>query len=203
MNDLRLFRKPKKAQNPNLYDINSKNKEQQIFLTKTKKNRYTFRHPSIIKNSFKEKFINLLMIDGKKGKAETLFYDTLILLREKSQTLKVHDKQSKKTKKSTLNVLLQAIENVKPSVEVRNVRVGRRTYQVPVVIKKKRQESLAIRWLLASAEKRKKKSKLTFSQSLSFEILDAYNKSGEARQKRDQIHKLAEANRAFIRYRWW
>lgn len=101
------------------------------------------------------------------------------------------------------NTLYQAVENVKPTLELRRVRKGGTTYQVPAIVSKARQERLAIKWIIESAEKRKKKNKNSFSNCLVSEILDAFNKIGQPRQKRDEQLKVAEFNRAYTRYRWW
>ena len=112
-------------------------------------------------------------------------------------------KQSPFFGEETLELLLEAINNVKPSLEVRRVRIAATTYTVPAVIQKGRQDTLAIRWLLEGAKRRRKRGGLSFSQSLTQELVDAYNKQGHALQKRDQLHALAESNRAYVRYRWW
>ena len=101
------------------------------------------------------------------------------------------------------NILYQAIENVKPPLELRRVRKGGTTYQVPAIVSQKRQERLAIKWIIESAYKRKNKKGNSFSESLVTEILEAFNKTGQVRQKRDEILKIAEYNRAYTRYRWW
>ena len=101
------------------------------------------------------------------------------------------------------NTLYQAVENVKPPLELRRVRKGGTTYQVPAIVSQKRQERLAIKWIIESAEKRKKKSNSTFCNCLVSEILDAFNKTGQPRQRRDEQLKVAEFNRAYTRYRWW
>ena len=144
---------------------------------------------------FSEKFINFLIIDGKKVKAYKLFSLTLEYLQQK-------------TRKHTQNVTApeiidQAIRNCMPSLEVRKVRVAGTTYLVPAMIPKKKQETLAIRWIIEAAKKKKKTSKLSFAQCLAEEIYDAFLKQGYARTKRNELHRLAEANRAYIRYRWW
>lgn len=144
---------------------------------------------------FSEKFINFLIIDGKKVKAYKLFSLTLEYLQQK-------------TRKHTQNVTApeiidQAIRNCMPSLEVRKVRVAGTTYLVPAMIPKKKQETLAIRWIIEAAKKKKKTSKLGFAQCLAEEIYDAFSKQGFARTKRNELHRLAEANRAYIRYRWW
>ena len=150
-----------------------------------------------------EKFVNLVMNNGKKSKAYQILYKTMFLLENK--VLSWQKKQNKQTSKNLLarNAFFQAIENVKPSLEVRKVRIARTVYQVPAIVSKKRQVSLAIRWILSSAKKRKKLSNSNFSECLTLELFDAFKKQGTARQKRDESHKLAEINRAYIRYRWW
>ena len=169
--------------------------------------------PILIKKSnlnfslFSEKFINLLMIDGKKLKASKLFFDMLLLIKKRieknSEKKSTHLIQKAPFNISVLHVLAQAVENVTPSLEVRKVRVAGTTYLVPAILSKKRQETLAIRWIIESAKKRKKNLKFNFSECLADEIYEASKKQGNARQKRDELHRLAEANRAYIRYRWW
>lgn len=157
-----------------------------------------------------DKFMNLLMIDGKKVKAYNIFYESLRFLEFKSFL------NSPKCSKQSLqltsqvdgavfarNLLFEAIENVKPSVEVRKVRKGGITYQVPAILSKKRQETLAIRWIIDAAKNRKKNSKASFAECLALELTEASKKLGKPRQKRDELHKLAESNRAYIRFRWW
>ena len=101
------------------------------------------------------------------------------------------------------NILYQAVENIKPYLELRRVRKGGTTYQVPAIVSQKRQERLAIKWIIESAEKKKKKNNNSFSNCLVSEILDAFNKIGQPRQRRDEQLKVAEFNRAYTRYRWW
>lgn len=101
------------------------------------------------------------------------------------------------------NILYQAVENVKPTLELRRVRKGGTTYQVPAIVSQKRQERLAIKWIIESAEKKKKKNNNSFSNCLLSEIIDAFNKIGQPRQRRDEQLKVAEFNRAYTRYRWW
>ncbi len=155
---------------------------------------------------FTDKFINLLMRDGKKIKAAKLFFDMLLFLKKRLE--KDTDKKSYGVKHlmhdfSVLHFLSKAVENVTPSLEVRKVRVSGTTYLVPAILSKKRQETTAVRWIIESARKKKDKSKGDFSECLADEIFDAYKKQGQAHQKRDELHRLAEANRAYIRYRWW
>ena len=146
---------------------------------------------------FSNKLINLLMLDGKKLKASTIFFEMLSHLKREIEGKK------EKSDISILQLVFQALENVKPSLEVRKVRVAGSTYLVPCVLSKKRQETLALRWIIESARKKKKNSKYSLSECLADELLNASKKQGQARQKRDELHRLAEANRAYIRYRWW
>lgn len=133
------------------------------------------------------KFINSLMLDGKKSKAEKAFYDALDMISEKTGN------------KEPVKVFLEAMENVKPAVEVRSRRVGGATYQVPNEVKPVRKNYLAIRWLLDAARKRPEHG---VSGKLAAEILDASQNRGTAIKKREDTHKMAEANRAFAHYRW-
>lgn len=149
-------------------------------------------NPSFI---FSEKFINFLIIDGKKVKAYKLFFLMLEFLQQKTR------KQDQALAAS--EIMEQAIRNCMPSLEVRKVRVAGTTYLVPAMIPKKKQETLAIRWIIEAAKKKKKTSKFSFAQCLAEEIHDAFLKQGYARTKRNELHRLAEANRAYIRYRWW
>jgi len=132
------------------------------------------------------KFINSLMQDGKKSKAEMIFYGSLKLIGEK-------------TGKDPIEVFNAAMDNVKPGIEVRPRRVGGATYQVPMEVSSFRKQSLAIRWILASARKRDGKSMI---DKLTGELLDASEGRGGAIKKREDTHKMADANRAFAHYRW-
>ena len=149
---------------------------------------------------FSEKFINLLMIDGKKIKAYNLFFKMLEILKEKTGKQKKNELSSSS---SPPIIVEHAILNCMPSLEVRKVRIAGTTYLVPAMIPKKKQEALAMRWIIEAAKKKKKTSKLNFAQCLAEEIIDAFLKQGYARTKRNEFHRLAEANRAYIRYRWW
>lgn len=144
---------------------------------------------------FSEKFINFLILDGKKIKASKIFFFMLESLQQKTRT------QAETL--SAPEILEQAIQNCMPSLEVRKVRVAGTTYLVPAMIPKKKQEAVAIRWLVEAAKKKKKTSTLSFARCLAEEIYDAFSKQGYARTKRNELHRLAEANRAYIRYRWW
>ena len=132
------------------------------------------------------KLINYIMYDGKKTVAEKIVYDAI-------------DKIKSKSKDEPLNIFNEAINNIKPTVEVRSRRVGGATYQVPVEVKTKRSQTLALRWLLDATRKRKNK---TMSEKLSNELIDASQKKGLAIKKREDTHKMAESNKAFAHYRW-
>ena len=133
------------------------------------------------------KFTNGLMLDGKKSLARRLFYDAMGVI------------ESKGTEEEPLTVFETAMENVRPRVEVKSRRVGGATYQVPVEVRPERRNALAIRWIIAFAKSR---SGQTMSDKLAAEILDAFNNRGAAVKKRDDTHKMAEANKAFAHYRW-
>ena len=132
------------------------------------------------------KLINSLMFDGKKTTAEKIVYDAL-------------DKIKSKSKDEPINIFNEAINNIKPTVEVRSRRVGGATYQVPVEVKSKRAQALAIRWLVESERKRKDKH---MSDKIFNELFDAYEKKGAAVKKREDVHKMAESNKAFAHFRW-
>ena len=132
------------------------------------------------------KFMNNLMIDGKKSVAEKIVYNAL-------------DRVENKVKRAPVEVFHEALDNVKPSVEVRSRRVGGATYQVPVEVRADRAQALAIRWLIDSSRKR---GETTMVARLSGELMDAANNRGNAVKKREDTHKMAEANRAFSHYRW-
>lgn len=154
---------------------------------------------------FFKKFTNLIMIDGKKNKASKIIFTMLLILKKRIKK----DLEKKTIQKefslnfTLLSVISQALENITPNLEVRKVRVAGSTYIVPAAISKKKQETLALKWLIESAKKRQKNTKLDFSSCLADEILDASKKIGQSRQKRDELHRLAQMNRAYIRYRWW
>jgi ribosomal protein S7 len=128
-------------------------------------------------------------------------------IREASPSLDSLFKSSFGTDKKKIlsfnQLVVQAIDNVKPNLEVRKVRIAGTTYLVPAIIPKKRQQTLAIKWLVESARSRKRGTNGSFAESLANELIDAFMKQGQARQKRDDLHKLAEVNRAYTRYRWW
>ncbi len=132
------------------------------------------------------KFINCLMLAGKKSTAERIIYGAL-------------DTIEKKTGQTPLKFFHDAIGNIKPSVEVKSRRVGGATYQVPIEIRNDRRQALAIRWLVDLARRR---SENTMTERLSGEIMDAANNRGAAVKKREDTHRMAEANKAFSHYRW-
>ncbi len=137
-------------------------------------------------NIILSRFMNSVMRDGKKSVAEGIVYGAL-------------DVVEAKAKNNPLELFVQALENVAPAVEVRSRRVGGATYQVPVEVRVERRQTLAIRWLIASARARNEK---TMVERLSAELLDAANNRGNAVKKREDTHRMAEANRAFSHYRW-
>ena len=132
------------------------------------------------------KLINSIMYDGKKVVAEKIVYEAI-------------EKIKSKTKDEPINVFNEAINNIKPTVEVRSRRVGGATYQVPVEVKTKRAQALAIRWLVEASRKRKDKH---MSDKIFNELYDAYEKKGSAVKKREDVHKMAESNKAFAHFRW-
>ena len=132
------------------------------------------------------KFMNNLMVEGKKSIAERIVYSAM----ERVET---------RLKRSPIDAFREALDNVKPSVEVRSRRVGGATYQVPVEVRPERREALAIRWLIIAARKRNEN---TMEERLAGELLDAVNSRGTAVKKREDTHKMADANKAFSHYRW-
>jgi small subunit ribosomal protein S7 len=132
------------------------------------------------------KFMNTIMIQGKKSVAEAIVYGALEAIEGK-------------TKSDPIKVFEQALDNVMPSIEVRSRRVGGATYQVPVEVRSIRRQALGIRWIIIAARERSEK---TMTDRLSAELLDASNNRGNAVKKREDTHRMAEANRAFSHYRW-
>ena len=138
------------------------------------------------KSSIIPKLINSIMYDGKKTIAEKIVYDAI-------------EKIGKKSKDEPISVFNDAINNIRPTVEVRSRRVGGATYQVPVEVKSKRSQALALRWLIEASRKRKDKK---MSDKIFNEIYDAYQNKGSAIKKKEDTHKMAESNKAFAHYRW-
>ena len=132
------------------------------------------------------KFMNSIMYDGKKSAAESIVYGAFDLIESK-------------TKQAPLTVFEQALDNVMPTIEVRSRRVGGATYQVPVEVRPERRQALAIRWIIQAARDR---SGHSMQEKLSAELLDAFNRRGNAVKKREDTHKMADANKAFAHYRW-
>jgi small subunit ribosomal protein S7 len=132
------------------------------------------------------KFISTLMRDGKKSTAEGVFYEAMDIMKEKSSD-------------SPINTLKQAVDNVKPLLEVKSRRVGGATYQVPIDVRPERRLSLALRWIVLYASERPEKG---MGKKLASELLDASRNQGGAVKKREDTHKMAEANKAFVHYRW-
>ncbi len=133
------------------------------------------------------KFINCLMLDGKKSVAQRVFYDAMGIISKKKKDVE------------PLELFEEAINNIKPQIEVRSKRVGGASYQVPMQVNFKRQQSLAFRWILQSARGKKGKP---ICQRLAAELLDAYEQKGAAMTIRENIHKMAEANKAFAHFAW-
>ena len=132
------------------------------------------------------KLINSIMYDGKKTIAEKIVYDAI-------------DKIKSKSKEEPIKIFNTAISNIKPTIEVRSRRVGGATYQVPVEVKQKRSQALAIRWLVEASKKRKDK---IMSDKICFELYDAFQGKGAAIKKKEDTHKMAESNKAFAHFRW-
>ena len=132
------------------------------------------------------RFINSMMFSGKKSVAETILYGALDVI-------------AKKTGQDSLKIFHGALDNVRPALEVRSRRVGGATYQVPVEVRHDRRQALGIRWIIIAARERNEK---TMTERLSAELLDASNNRGNAVKKREDTHRMAEANRAFAHYRW-
>ena len=138
------------------------------------------------KDKILSKFMNRVMLDGKKSVSENIVYSALNIV-------------SEKTNKKPIEYFHIALENVKPSLEVRSRRVGGATYQVPVEVRPVRSQALAMKWIVESARKRRDK---TMKERIANELMDAFNKKGNAVKKREDAHKMAEANRAFSHFRW-
>ena len=138
------------------------------------------------KDKILTKFMNRIMLNGKKSVSENIVYSAFNII-------------SEKTNKKPIEYFHIALENVKPSLEVRSRRVGGATYQVPVEVRPVRSQALAMKWIVESARKRRDK---TMKERLANELMDAFNKKGNAIKKREDNHKMAEANRAFSHFRW-
>jgi small subunit ribosomal protein S7 len=153
---------------------------------KNKAPRKIFLVDSKYKSTIIPKLINSIMNDGKKTIAEKIIYDAI-------------DKIKSKSKEEPINIFNEAINNLRPTVEVKSRRVGGATYQVPVEVKSKRSQALALRWLVEASRKRKDKQ---MSDKIFNEIYDAYQNKGSAIKKKEDTHKMAESNKAFAHFRW-
>jgi len=140
----------------------------------------------IFQSQMVTKFVNNVMREGKKSTAEQIFYNAMEVIRERTQ-------------EDPMKVFKKAVENVKPGVEVKSRRVGGSTYQVPVEVRPSRKLALSMRWLIGSAQSRGEK---TMKLRLANELLDAANSRGAAVKKKEDTHRMAEANKAFAHYRW-
>lgn len=138
-------------------------------------------------NKLVSKFINCLMYDGKKSVATRIFYDAMDIIEKKVKDA------------APLEVFEQGLQNVKPNIEVRSKRVGGSNYQVPIQVNRRRQQSLAIRWILEAARSRKGQST---SASVAQEFIDAFHRQGAAMTTRENVHKMADANKAFSHFAW-
>jgi len=144
---------------------------------------------AIYNDSVVTKTINRLMVDGKKTVAEKQFYQCMATIKEK-------------TEKDPLEVFLAAMENIRPQMEVKARRIGGAAYQVPTAVRAERRDSLAIRWLIIAARARANSEYHSFGAKLAAEVIDAYNNTGGAIKKKLDIHRMAEANKAFAHFRW-
>lgn len=151
------------------------------------KKRQTAEDP-VFKSQMVTKLVNKLMRNGKKSVSQTLVYDAFEILKEK--------------KVNPLEVFEQALRNISPRMEVKPRRVGGASYQVPIEVRPERKETLALKWLIEAAKKRSNKEYHRFSQKLAAELFDASQNQGEAIKKRDMMHRMAEANKAFAHFRW-
>lgn len=138
-------------------------------------------------NKLVTKFLNQIMYDGKKGVAQGIVYGAFDII-------------SQKTGLNAIDVFTTAIENVKPVLETKGRRVGGATYQVPMEIRPERRQTLSIRWIIAAA--RKRNGERTMEEKVAGELLDAYNNTGSSIKRRDEMHRMAEANKAFAHYKW-
>jgi small subunit ribosomal protein S7 len=142
---------------------------------------------ALYKSKVVTKLINQIMLDGKKGTAQRIVYDAFDMIKEK-------------TGEDAMVVFTQAIENIKPVLETKARRVGGATYQVPMEIRPDRRQTLAIRWLVTFA--RKRGGEKDMNKKLAAELLDAYNNAGGAVKRKEEMHRMAEANKAFAHYKW-
>ncbi|MFO0901409.1 MAG: 30S ribosomal protein S7 [Pirellulales bacterium] len=147
----------------------------------------TLKPDPVYKSLLASKFVNCLMYDGKKAVAQRLFYDALDIIKNKLPD------------RDPIEVFTQAVENVKPYIEVRSRRVGGAAYQVPMQVNRNRQQSLAIRWLLLACREKKGRP---MALKLAEELMAAYNREGAAVTRRENVHRMADANKAFAHFAW-
>jgi len=152
---------------------------------------------AMFKSQLVTKFINKLMYDGKKSLAAGMFYEAIEAIAPKKEG--AEGEAATVDRQEGFKMFEQAIENVKPSIEVKSRRIGGANYQVPVEVRSSRRLALAIRWLILHARERREK---TFAQKLAGEILEASKNTGMAVKKKEDVHRMAEANRAFAHFRW-
>lgn len=153
---------------------------------KRKVNKIEIIEDPVYRDKRVSKFINQIMLDGKKSVARRIFYDAMDIIKEK-------------TKKNSLEVFNQAMENVMPVLEVKSRRVGGASYQIPVEVLPERRVTLAMRWIISFS---RNKTGRPFSESLASELLDASQGAGVSVKKKEDTHRMAEANKAFAHYRW-
>jgi small subunit ribosomal protein S7 len=146
-----------------------------------------FKPDPVFNNALASKFINCMMWQGKKSVSQRIFYDALDIVGRKIKDV------------PTIEVFAQALDNVKPNIEVRSRRVGGANYQVPMQVNFKRRQSLAIRWVLAACRGKKGKP---MAEKLASELVSAFNKEGEAMTMRENVHRMADANKAFAHFAW-
>lgn len=150
-----------------------------------------FNYSLKIQNNYLKLFLRYLKIHGSRYNSEKILFDLCKKLKQEYKN------------KSVMLLIFSAIENIKPFLEIRNVRISGITRQVPSILSQNRQVGLAIKWIIDAAKKRNKKTSLTFSDALFFELLDAIKKRGSIKEKTDELHKTAVLNRPFAHYRWW
>ncbi len=152
----------------------------------------------VYKSKLVSKFINTLMWDGKKSVAQKVFYDAMDIIR-RSPLVAGGSGEGSAGQRSEIEVFETAVNNVKPLLEVRSKRIGGASYQIPMQVRPSRQQSLAFRWIIQSARSKKGSA---FCERLASELMEAYDKRGGAMTTRDNVHKMAEANKAFAHFAW-
>ncbi len=156
----------------------------------------------LYKSKLVSKFINTVMLDGKKSVSQRVFYDAMDIIEKKMKDNEQRTTDAPRDSSSVpraLEVFETAINNVKPLLEVRSKRIGGASYQIPMQVRPKRQQSLAFRWIVQSARSKKGSA---FCERLASELMDAYNRHGGAMTTRENVHRMAEANKAFAHFAW-